>query len=111
MDPDFDGVENILEFVLRTAPMTPFTTALPAIQQVGGQWIFEYDRNDDSLPPGTIQVVQYGDDLSGWTDIIVPATSPGAVTITPGTPTDRVRVVIPNQGTKVFARLMVAVTP
>ena len=104
-DPDHDGISNLLEFVLRTAPMTPSTTALPAIQQDGGQWTFEYNRNDDSLPPGTTQVVQYGDDLSGWTDIIIPATSSGAVTITPGMPTDHVRVVIPNSGGKVFARL------
>ena len=105
MDPDFDGVENVLEFVLRTAPMTSSTTALPAIRKDGGQWIFEYDRNDDSLPPATTQVVQYGDDLSGWTDILIPATSAGAVTITPGAPSDHVRVVIPDFGGNVFARL------
>jgi hypothetical protein len=104
-DPDYDGISNFLEFVLRTAPMTPSTTALPAIQQDGGQWVFEYDRNDDSLPPATTQVVQYGSDLSDWTDITIPATSSGAVTITPGMPTDHVRVVIPNSGGKVFARL------
>jgi hypothetical protein len=81
------------------------TTVLPEIAKDGAQWIFEYDRNDDSLPPATTQVVQYGDNLTGWTDITIPATSAGAVTITPGTPTDHVRVVIPNLGGKVFARL------
>jgi len=105
MDPDFDGIENVLEFVLRTAPMTPSTSAFPEIAKDGAQWIFEYDRNDDSLLPGTTQVVQYGDNLTGWTDIPIPATSAGAVTITPSTPTDHVRVVIPNLGGKVFARL------
>lgn len=107
-DPDFDGVENLLEFVLRSAPMTPSSQVLPAIQEDGGQWVFEYDRNDDSLPPGTTQVVQYGSNLSSWTDITIPATSSGAVTITPGTPTDHVRVVIPSSGGKVFARLKVS---
>ena len=59
------------------------------------------------MPPATIQVVQYGSDLSGWTDITIPATSSGAVTITPGSPADHVRVVIPNNGGKIFARLKV----
>ena len=85
--------------------MTPSTSALPEIAKDGSQWIFEYDRNDDSPPPATTQIVQYGDNLTGWTDITIPATSAGAVTITPGTPTDHVRVVIPNSGGKVFARL------
>jgi hypothetical protein len=111
MDPDFDGVENLLEFVLRTAPMTPSTTALPAIQQDGGQWTFEYDRNDDSLPPSTTQVVEYGDSLTGWTPVSIPATSSGAVTITPGSPSDHVKVTLPNPGTKLFVRLKVANTP
>lgn len=111
MDPDFDGVENLLEFVLRTAPMTPSTTALPAIQQDGGQWTFEYDRNDDSLPPATTQVVEYGDSLTGWTPVSIPATSSGAVTITPGSPSDHVKVTLPNPGTKLFVRLKVANTP
>jgi hypothetical protein len=35
------------------------------------------------------------------------AASSGAFTITPGTPTDQVRVVIPNLDGKVFARLKV----
>ena len=107
MDPDFDGIMNLLEFVLGTGPMSPSDSALPTLKLDGAQWIFEYDRNDDSLPPATTQVVQYGSDLSGWTDIPVPATSSGAVTITAGTPADHVRVVIPNLGGKVFARLKV----
>ena len=111
MDPDFDGVENILEFVLRTAPMTPSATALPAIQQDGGQWTFEYDRNADSLPPATTQVVEYGNSLTGWTPVSIPATSSGAVTITPGSPSDHVKVTLPNPGTKLFVRLKVANTP
>ena len=69
--------------------------------------VFEYNRHDDSLPPGTTQIVQYGNDLVGWTDITIPATSAGAVTITPGTPSDQVRVVIPDIGDKMFARLKV----
>ena len=107
-DANNDGVQNGIAWVLGSAdPDANAIGLLPAMEQDGGQWVFEYDRNDDSLPPATIQVVQYGSDLSGWTDMTIPATSSGAVTITPGTPADRVRVVIPNVGGKAFARLKV----
>lgn len=46
-----------------------------------------------------------GSNLLGWTDITIPATSSGAVTITPGMPTDHLRVVILSSGVKLFARL------
>ncbi len=107
MDPDHDGIPNILEFVLSTAPMTASPAGLPTLKQTAGQWAFEYDRNDESLPPATNQVVQYGSNLTGWTEVTVPATSSGAVTITPGTPADHVRVVIPNTGSNGFVRLKV----
>ncbi len=107
LDPDLDGINNLLEFVLNSTPMTASRAALPVVQQDGGQWVFEYDRHDDSLPPATTQIVQYGSDFVGWTDIAIPAASAGAVTITPGTPADRVKVVIPSLGGKVFVRLKV----
>lgn len=107
LDPDFDALTNLLEFVLNSPPMTPSRAVLPTLRQDAGQWVFEYERNDESLPPATNQVVQYGVELSEWTDIAIPATGSGAVTITPGTPVDHVRVVIPNLGGRVFARLMV----
>lgn len=108
MDPDFDGMKNLLEFVLGTPPMVPSVSSLPTLKQDAGQWVFEYDRNDDSLPPATTQMVQYGSDLSGWSEIAIPAASSGGVTVTPGSPADHVRVVIPNIGGKVFARLKVS---
>ncbi|MCE9520579.1 MAG: sialate O-acetylesterase, partial [Verrucomicrobia bacterium] len=108
MDPDFDGIPNLLEFVLNSAPMTPSSAAQPTMKQDAGQWVFEYYRSDDSLPPTTSQTVQYSVDLSAWTDIPVTAASSGAVTITPGTPADLVRVVIPNVSGKTFARLKIS---
>ena len=59
----------------------------------------------------TTQVVEYGDSLTGWTPVSIPATSSGAVTITPGSPSDHVKVTLPNPGTKLFVRLKVANTP
>jgi len=107
MDPDFDGIQNLLEFVLRNAPMTPSRAALPTLKQDAGQWVFEYDRNDGSQSPATSQGVQYGGGLTVVGDVTIPATTSGAVTATPGMPADHVRVVIPNSSGKVLARIKV----
>ena len=109
-DPDRDGIVNLLEFTLGGAPMMSGQAILPKlIQSSGGVWSFEYDRNDLSLPPATNQTVEYGDNLTGWTSVAIPAASSGIVTITPGTPTDHVKVTLANPGNKVFVRLKVVV--
>lgn len=107
-DPDRDGIANLLEFVLSGAPMESSQAILPTLKTVGGAWTFEYDRSDLSLPPATAQAVEYGNDLTGWTPVAIPATSGGAVTITPGSPTDHVKVTLPYPGPKGFARLKVS---
>jgi len=106
-DPDHDGIPNLLEFVLGGNPMLASRAILPALTHVSGVWAFEYDRSDLSLPPATTQVVEYGSDLTGWTAITIPATSGGSVTITPGSPSDHVKVAIPSPGPRTFARLKV----
>jgi hypothetical protein len=52
--------------------------------------------------------VEYGNNLNGWTPVTIPASSAGMVEITPGTPSDRVKVTIPNQGNQIFVRLKVS---
>jgi fibronectin-binding autotransporter adhesin len=107
-DPDKDGIKNLMEFVLGGAPMVSGQAILPSLtKSVGGVWSFEYDRSDLSLPPATTQVVEYGNDLIGWTPVIVPATTSGSAEITPGSPSDHVKVTLPNLGTQIFARLKV----
>jgi len=106
-DPERDGISNLLEFILTGAPMTSSTAVLPKLSRtLGGTWVFEYDRSTASVS-STTQVVEYGADFAGWTLIPVTATSGGAVTITPGTQTDRVSVVIPAGSGKQFVRLRV----
>jgi hypothetical protein len=107
-DPDRDGITNLLEFALRGAPMLASRTILPKLTKAAGQWLFEYDRSDAALPPGTTQVVEYGSNLTGWTPVPIPETSEGIVTITPGSPTDHVSVAIPQLGGKMFVRLRVS---
>lgn len=107
-DPDFDGIPNLLEFVLGGAPLVAALEILPTLTRATGYWWFEYDRSFLSQPPGTSQIVEYGDDLTGWTEVPIPLTSDGIVTITPGSTSDHVQVTLPFLGAQVFARLKVA---
>lgn len=107
-DPDRDGITNLLEFALGGAPMVSSREVLPKLASNAGVWVFEYYRNDFSRPPYTTQVVEYGNDLTTWTSVLVPSISSGDVTITDGGSLDHVKVVIPDQGRTVFARLRVA---
>ncbi len=106
-DPDFEGITNLLEFTLGGAPTVSSQAILPTLENSGGAWSFEYDRSDLSLSPATTQVVEYGSDLTGWTPVTIPTTSAGIVTITPGSPSDHVKVTIPAPGTEMFVRLKV----
>ncbi len=71
-DPDHDGVSNLMEFVLGGAPMVSSQAHLPALTKADGAWVFEYERSDLSLAPATTQIVEYGDDLTGWTAVPIP---------------------------------------
>ena len=110
LDPvwDFDGIVNFLEFVLGGNPLVASSAILPTIgAPTGGTWSFEYDRSNLSAPPATTQVVEYTTNLGDWTEVPVPLTSAGTVTITPGSPSDHVSVAIPDLGEAGFARLKV----
>ncbi len=106
-DPDKDGISNLLEFTLVGSPMASSRTILPSLMKISGNLVFEYKRSDLSLPPATLQIVEYGSDLKGWTAVAIPPTTSGIVTITPGSPTDHVKVTIPVGENKTFVRLKV----
>jgi hypothetical protein len=107
-DPEFDGLPNLLEFVLRGNPLADSSALLPKLNRVGNSWFYEYDRNDASIPPATTQVVEYSTNLVNWTQVNIPATSAGIVSITPGSPADHVRVALPDLGRSGFVRLKVS---
>jgi len=111
-DPDRDGIPNLLEFVLGGAPMLPSPRSiLPKLTHTGGSWFYEYERSDISQPPATIQEVEYGNDLTAWAAVTIPLTGTGPViTITPGTPSDHIKVTLPALGTNGFFRLKVTRT-
>ncbi|MEY4570468.1 MAG: hypothetical protein RLZZ398_1907, partial [Verrucomicrobiota bacterium] len=106
-DPDGDGISNLIEFALGGAPMVSSAAILPMFTNPGAAWVFEYNRSD-AAQSSTTQVVEYGNNLSGWTPVTIPASSAGMVEITPGSPSDRVKVTIPNQGNQTFIRLKVS---
>jgi autotransporter-associated beta strand protein len=107
-DPDKDGIANLLEFALGSAPMASSQSNLPELSKVAGNWVFEYERSDLSLTPATVQVVEYGSNLTGWTSVVIPATSAGMVEITLGSPSDHVKVNLPAGGPSTFVRLKVS---
>ncbi len=107
-DPDFDGIVNLMEFVLNSNPMVPSPGQLPVgTAPSAGSWHFEYHRNKESVP-GVTQIVEYTTDFATWTQVAIPATTAGTVTVTPGTNTDHVSVAIPVIGTAGFARLVIS---
>jgi len=106
-DPDFDGIVNLFEFVLRGNPLVADSSLLPnVVTPAEGKWKFEYERNKDAIP--VTQVVEYSTDLAGWTQVPIPETTAGSVTITPGVDTDQISVEIPVLGSRGFARLVAA---
>lgn len=106
-DPDRDGFPNLLEFVLGGSPMLSSQAIRPRLTPSGGDWVCSYDRSHLSKL-STTQVVEYGDDLTGWTPLPIPLESAGTVMITPGATSDLVEVVIPPQAGKCFVRLRVS---
>jgi autotransporter-associated beta strand protein len=108
-DPDFDGMSNLLEYVLNGDPTASDPAILPDLDASGADFVFTFHRRNESKDD-TTQVFQYNEDLGAtWTEIPIPAASAGAVVITPDTPeagVDQVVVSIPKGSSpKLFGRL------
>ncbi|MES2657953.1 MAG: autotransporter-associated beta strand repeat-containing protein [Verrucomicrobiota bacterium] len=111
-DYDADGYDNLLEYALGGSPLVSGAAALaPAGVPDGSNFVVTFKRSDLS-EADTTQVLQYGNDLVGWTDILIGA-SPGAgmVAISENIPTadfDTVTVTIPtDDATEFFTHLKV----
>ncbi|BCU76788.1 autotransporter-associated beta strand repeat-containing protein [Luteolibacter sp. LG18] len=108
-DYDNDGVPNLIEYVLGGDPtLADNGTIGSTVQTSGNNLVFTYHRGDDT-ETDTTQVVQYGSDFTGWTDVPIGASSGGLVTIAEnGGGADTVTVTIPmGSNPKLFARLKV----
>ncbi|MFC7338854.1 beta strand repeat-containing protein [Haloferula chungangensis] len=82
-DPEMDGIENTLEYVLNGNPEVSDLSILPAVDTSGADFVFSFTRRVESADD-TTQVFQYGSDLMGWTDLRI--TPPTASEVTLGTP-------------------------
>lgn len=108
-DPDFDGISNLLEYVLNGDPTTSDPGMLPELDASGANFVFTFYRRKESKDD-TTQVFQYNEDLGAiWTAIPIPPSSAGAVVITPDTPkvgVERVVVSVPKGSSpRLFGRL------
>lgn len=86
-DPDSDGIETLMEYVLDGDPGVSDTSILPTGGPVGADWVFTFTRQEES-PDDTTQVFQFTDDLQGaWVDVTLDSgTPPAGVTVDLGTP-------------------------
>lgn len=109
-DPDNDAISNLLEYVFNGNPLSSSQSILPTQDSSGNQLVFTYFRRHESKDD-TTQTFQYGNNLVGWTDIVIPAATTVNVVITPDTPAtaiDKVAItVLKGANTKLFGRLQV----
>jgi autotransporter-associated beta strand protein len=109
-DPDNDGMENALEYVLNGNPSASDPSKLPTLAVTATDFVFSFTRRAESATD-TTQVFQYGSNLTGWTPLNI--TTPTASQVALGTPSgglQSVIVTIPKtlaSGGKLFGRLQV----
>jgi len=116
-DPDHDGIPNLVEFYLDGDPLAADASILPATSLDATYLTLVFKRRDDAETDLVSQAIEYGSDLSGWTDVPLGASSSGPdangviVTVAEnGDDPDTITVQIPrslaNSG-KLFGRLKV----
>jgi autotransporter-associated beta strand protein len=115
-DPDNDGLDNLVEFVIggQPNPANPNANSsglVPVVALDPSNLVFTYRRTAlSATQPGLTVAAEYGSNLSGWTTA-VDGVDGVAITTTPdgfGAGVDRVDVSIPRTlatGDKLFARL------
>lgn len=106
-DPDNDGILNLVEYALNGHPAVSDPSILPTLNASGSTFVFSYQRLGDSVSD-TTQIFQYGSDVVGWTDVIVPVASAtvgaATITVTNGSPADTVSISIPKPAPAVTGR-------
>jgi len=118
-DFDGDGVSNELEFVLGGDKDTNDLDKLPAVSTSGGDMVFTFERDQDSIDGSTVVTIEVGPDLASWPGSYTvgahTAGSSAGVTVSQDDPvagTDTVTLTVTQApDAKKFARLKVVVTP
>src|SRR5690606_2331697 len=97
-------------YILNGHPLQNTGDARPHASLTLGDLVFTYIRRSESASD-TIQMVQYGNNLSDWTDLIIVPGTAGPVEIASDTPAnglETVTVTLPRPlepGGRLFARL------
>lgn len=80
-DPEFDGIENVLEYILGGDPLTADPSILPDGVISGADYVLTFKRSDVSEADATLSV-EFGADLTTFptTTAVVPA-GPGIVVV------------------------------
>lgn len=104
-DPDFDGVSNLLEYVLGGKPLESNPGILPKPSISGGFLVLTYKRSDDS-ELDTVQEGRWSADLSDWSH---PAITPELINENGTNPDDMViRIPVTNAVSgRLFGRMNV----
>ena len=105
-DPDDDGIENLIEYVLEGGdPSVSTTGILPTLDASGANFVFTYYRR--AAATGTTQTFQYGTDLIGWTDVAIPGGS-GVSVVDQGGGIDKVDITVAKGANpELFGRLQI----
>lgn len=114
-DPDNDGFENILEFVLNGNPSVSSQAIVPTLNATGTDFVFSFTRRADSASE-VAQVFEYSVDLVDWTTnppVTIPTAPTPSGTVIVGASTgsapnqvQSVTVTVPKgSNTKLFGRL------
>jgi beta-glucanase (GH16 family) len=102
-DPDQDGMENALEFLLRGDPETADLSILPAGEKSGGNFIFTFTR-DKAAQAETGAIIEHAPDPASptWT-----GATAGMIQLADHGDTETVTVTIPASTDRLFVRLRV----
>lgn len=110
-DPDFDGISNILEFILNANPLSSDTGKLPISSQDASNFYFDFDRRDDSVAEVTL-TFEYGTTLASWPSSVAIPSNNSLIVGPPVTVTDNgggthhLKVTVAKSGnTQLFGRL------
>lgn len=79
-DPEGDGIETGLEYVLNGDPMKEDSIILPQADASGNHFVFTFNRLVASAQ-NTTQIFQYSSDFSTWEDVIITAPTDVRVTL------------------------------
>lgn len=114
-DPDGDGVENLMEYVLGGNPSSGSGNPAPVVSADGNDFVFSFPRRDDSETQVSL-VFEYGSNLGTWTTVPLGAgnstSAPASVTVAEnGAAADVVTITIPKAsvpGGRLFGRVKAA---